>query len=107
MANYYFTKEGVYTDEPCVEAPTVHPITGHVRFYGSTFAPQWERDGKTAFHGPACSCSSRNQQRWTPGHWHCNACGRDNFYRMTADGYLPFSRETAEALDAERARMWK
>lgn len=66
-----------------------------------------ERDG-SAYHGsPLCRCASRNQRRDGAGVWHCQECGRLNYYRMTSDGYLPFPRETALEIDLHRARGWK
>ena len=63
----------------------------------------WEKDGKEMYHGPACSCTSRNQKKIGTLAWNCRHCGRVNHYRQTVDGFLPFTREVAEGIDEYRA----
>lgn len=60
-----------------------------------------ERDGSAYFMAPSCLCASRNQRKIGPLRWVC-VCGRENHYRCTADGFLPFTKETAAAMDEQR-----
>lgn len=66
------------------------------------FRLDWEKGGKEAFHGPRCSCTSRNQISKGAGVWECRSCGAVNHYRQTVDGYLPFTREVAAGIDELR-----
>jgi len=64
-----------------------------------------EADGSTYHNAPRCLCGSRNQKKAGYLTWTCQACGETHWYRMTKDyGLVAFARETALALDAERAK---
>jgi ribosomal protein L37AE/L43A len=61
----------------------------------------YERDG-SAYFGPRCRCTSRNQKTHGAGVWECRVCGRWNHYRQTTEGYLPFTEDGAEGIDRFR-----
>jgi hypothetical protein len=61
-----------------------------------------EQDGSVYSGSPLCSCGSRNQQHIRHSEWFCLSCRSIHVYRVTSDGYVPLTPETAQALDEQR-----
>ena len=64
----------------------------------------YERDGKSAYHGPACRCGSRNTQR-VEGKFlvrRCFSCGGTYYFRCHDGNMVPLDKDTAMALDEAR-----
>ena len=63
---------------------------------------EYEPTGNAFFCAPRCRCGTRGQKKIGVMVWRCSSCSRVNHYRMTTEGFLPFTREVAESIDAQR-----
>jgi ribosomal protein L37AE/L43A len=62
-----------------------------------------EKDGSAYHMAPVCKCGSRNQKKAGYLTWHCQNCGHVYYYRLHQGTLVPHVRETAMAIDDERA----